>query len=151
MQSGVAFTRDDSVAKLIEGLVAGSRASVDAALYRFNSPALAHVLAEAAGRGLRLRLVLDDSRFQIDPTTQSLMEMLRLPYRLSDGRRGRGSKMHHKFVILDASLVLTGSYNWTVESERDNYENMVVVRDLTTVRQFKEEFEVLWSEARRKA
>jgi mitochondrial cardiolipin hydrolase len=151
IESRVAFTRNDSVTKLIAGLVSTSRASVDAAMYRFNNPALARVLAEASGRGLRLRLVLDHSRFQIDPTTRSLLETHRLPYRILDGRRLGRSKMHHKFVILDASLVLTGSYNWTVESEEDNYENLIVVHDLTIVQQFQREFEALWSEPGKKA
>lgn len=151
MESRVAFSRNDSVVGLIERLICDSQASVDAALYRFNNPVLARVMAEAAERGLQIRLVLDNGRFHRDMATRNLLKTNRLPCRLSDGRRGERSKMHHKFVILDASLLLTGSYNWTVESEQDNYENLLVVRDLSTVQGYQREFEALWSQAKKEA
>jgi phosphatidylserine/phosphatidylglycerophosphate/cardiolipin synthase-like enzyme len=59
--------------------------------------------------------------------------------------------MHHKFVILDGAAVLTGSYNWTTESEEQNYENLVILSDPAQVRTFQEEFEELWREAENKA
>ena len=55
--------------------------------------------------------------------------------------------MHHKFAILDNQSVMTGSYNWTMESEEENYENLLVARDATLVQQFQGEFEALWNEA----
>jgi phosphatidylserine/phosphatidylglycerophosphate/cardiolipin synthase-like enzyme len=43
--------------------------------------------------------------------------------------------------------VLTGSYNWTTESEQENYENVIVLREPIQVQQYREEFEALWSQA----
>ena len=55
--------------------------------------------------------------------------------------------MHHKFVILDGQTVLTGSYNWTLESEELNYDNLAVLRDPQPAVFYRQEFEALWSAA----
>ena len=57
--------------------------------------------------------------------------------------------MHHKFVILDYQTVLTGSYNWTNESEDENQENLLVLRDAYSVGAYTQEFEALWAGAAR--
>jgi phosphatidylserine/phosphatidylglycerophosphate/cardiolipin synthase-like enzyme len=57
--------------------------------------------------------------------------------------------MHHKFVILDQQTVLTGSYNWTLESEDENYENLVILEEAQPVEAYTREFEALWTGAGR--
>ena len=56
--------------------------------------------------------------------------------------------MHHKFAILDNHTVLTGSYNWTPESEEQNYENLLVLREPAQVEAYQREFEALWEASR---
>ena len=144
--SEVVFTRGGSVAEIIERLVQATSTSIDAALYRFNSPRLAGILEDALRRGLRVRLILDRNKYEATPATGRLLSGSRVPFRMLHGRQGEGSKMHHKFVILDRQTVLTGSYNWTLESEDQNYENLVMLRDPHPVRKYVEEFEALWTE-----
>jgi phosphatidylserine/phosphatidylglycerophosphate/cardiolipin synthase-like enzyme len=36
---------------------------------------------------------------------------------------------HDKLMILDGEIVITGSYNWTVAAEKQNGENLLVIRD----------------------
>ena len=52
--------------------------------------------------------------------------------------------MHHKFAIVDESLLLTGSYNWTRSAYRENQENILVTEERTVVRSFQETFDALW-------
>jgi phosphatidylserine/phosphatidylglycerophosphate/cardiolipin synthase-like enzyme len=54
--------------------------------------------------------------------------------------------MHHKFALLDNELVLTGSYNWTLASEEQNYENLLILRDPEHIKIYREEFEALWAD-----
>ena len=44
--------------------------------------------------------------------------------------------MHHKFAILDAATLLTGSYNWTRGAARDNEENLIVTDEPRIVNPF---------------
>ena len=143
----IKFARSESVADVITGLLHETTRSIDGALYRFNHPGLAQAMEAAAQRGVRVRLLVDGNKYRESRSTQELLAGALLPFRLAFGRQGRGSKMHHKFVVLDQRTVLTGSYNWTLESEDENQENILILRDPYSVHAYSEEFEALWSEA----
>jgi len=144
MPDEILFSRTSSVAATIEGFIRKNKSLFDAALYRFNNQRLARVLGEAGKRGTRIRLVLDRTRYEESEATQELMEVMGIPFRLVRGRQGPGSKMHHKFALIDDEIVLTGSYNWTLASEEQNYENLLILREPSHIREYKAEFEALW-------
>jgi phosphatidylserine/phosphatidylglycerophosphate/cardiolipin synthase-like enzyme len=140
----IRFTRGGSVADEIMHLVHTAQSTIDGALYRFNHPGLAQALEEAVHRGVRVRLLTDGNKYKESRTTQELLAGAVIPFRLAFGRLGKGSKMHHKFVILDQQTVLTGSYNWTLESEDENHENLLILRDPYPVEAYTREFDELW-------
>lgn len=144
MTDEILFTRAASIAERIERELQAATRSIDAALYRLNSQPLMQALEGAALRGTDVRLVLDHDRYMRARESRALLASRRIPFRLSRGRQGRWSKMHHKFAILDAATVLTGSYNWTIESEVHNYEALLIIRKASLVRSFVQEFEELW-------
>jgi phosphatidylserine/phosphatidylglycerophosphate/cardiolipin synthase-like enzyme len=143
----VVFARAGSIAHVIENLLASSQTSIDAALHRLNSQRLARALADARERGVSVRLLIDRSKFEKSQATRKLLSACDLPFRLANGRDGAGSKMHHKFALLDKRLVITGSYNWTFASEARNHENIVLLREAGLVDTFHHEFEALWAES----
>ena len=145
----VKFARSESVAEAIMSLLRATSRSIDAALYRLNHPRLARALEEAVERGVRVRLVVDGNKYTESRSPQELLARAIIPFRLAYGRQGPGSKMHHKFVILDQQTVLTGSYNWTLESEDENYENLVILEEAQPVEAYTREFEALWTGAGR--
>ncbi len=147
MAAEVLFSRQGSVAEAIERRVEATRNSLDGALYRLNSFRLATLLRACCEHGVRVRLVLDRNKYEESSSMRRLVAEYRLPFRVAWGQQGQGSKMHHKFVILDAHTVLTGSYNWTLESEEQNFENLVVLREPPLVEAYRREFEALWAEA----
>ena len=142
----VLLSRSGSVADAIERLIRKNKTTFDAALYRFNNQRLARALLDARKRDIRIRLILDQNRFEESKATQELLESAKLAFRLVHGRQGPGSKMHHKFALLDNELVLTGSYNWKLVSEEQNYENLLILRDPEHIIIYREEFEALWAD-----
>ena len=143
----VVFSRKRSVAEVLEEVIHSARKSVDVALYRFNSRRLAQALQEANDRGLRVRLVLDYNKYEESQATRELLSKSSVPFRLSYGKDGPGSKMHHKFVLVDSQTVVTGSYNWTLGSEEKNYENVLILHDPQQLEVYRQEFDALWSKA----
>ena len=51
--------------------------------------------------------------------------------------------MHHKFCVIDDSLAITGSYNWTYYAETRNVENIVISDNSDIVMLFSAEFQRL--------
>lgn len=147
MDAELLLTRSSSVAGAIERLIGASKTSIDAALYRLNHPRLAHALEDAAARGVRVRLVLDRNKYEETRATREFLADSAIPFRLGYGREGPGSKMHHKFAIFDGLRAITGSYNWTLESEEQNFENLLVLREAALVANYQQEFDLMWDEA----
>jgi phosphatidylserine/phosphatidylglycerophosphate/cardiolipin synthase-like enzyme len=145
--SEIIFTRSSSGAEVVEALMRSATSSIVAALYRLNNPRLASALNEAQARGVFIRVCLNNNdHYEENQAAQETLRGFGIPLRLLHGRSGAASKMHHKFAVIDWQTVVTGSYNWTLESEERNYENLVVLRDRRLVVPYAEEFEALWRE-----
>jgi cardiolipin hydrolase len=143
----VKFAGSASVAEFVLRLLRATSKTIDAALYRLNNPALEAALEEAVKRGVQVRLLVDGNKYKESRATQELLAGALVPFRLAYGRQGCGTKMHHKFAILDQQSVLTGSYNWTLESENENHENLVILEEAPLVAAYAKEFEALWTGA----
>lgn len=147
--SELLFTRSQSGAELLEGLIGSATDSILAALYRLSNSRLASALNEAHRRGVSIRLCLNyNDHYEENRAAQMTLISYGIPFRLLGGRGGAGSKMHHKFAVFDRRVAATGSYNWTRESEDLNYENLVVLREPAMAAAFAREFEALWSEGK---
>lgn len=147
LTAAVIFTRNHSVARVIEQRIGQTSISLDVALYRLNNPKLAGAVSDAARRGVLVRVIIDRRKYEEDSQTRLLLQDSGLPFRLLLGRGRKGSKMHHKFAILDGRTALTGSYNWTLESEEENYDHLVILQDPQVLEAYRREFDLLWQEA----
>jgi len=53
--------------------------------------------------------------------------------------------MHHKFCVIDHSIVITGSFNWTTQAVMQNQENVMFYENKEIARSYTEEFDKLWN------
>lgn len=54
---------------------------------------------------------------------------------------------HHKFCIIDGVKLINGSYNWTLQAEKINKENVIFSTDENLVFSFNKEYEKLVRES----
>ena len=52
--------------------------------------------------------------------------------------------MHHKFVIVDKTTLLNGSFNWTCLAVNSNNENVLITNNPEIVQPYCAEYEKLW-------
>ena len=55
--------------------------------------------------------------------------------------------MHHKVIIIDDSIVITGSYNFTANAETQNDENILVIHSPDIAADYLKEFEKIYDQA----
>jgi phosphatidylserine/phosphatidylglycerophosphate/cardiolipin synthase-like enzyme len=122
-----------------------AKSSIDIAMYSFTSGDLADALVDAKHRGVVVRLLRDASQSENKHDENSFLFDRGVQIRLMGGQ-GRGS-FHDKFAIFDDKLLETGSFNWTVNGEKYNHENVIFFSDPELIRAFHQEFEKLWNEA----
>ena len=57
--------------------------------------------------------------------------------------------MHHKVMIIDGEIVITGSYNFSRSAETRNDENMIFIYNREIAELFLDEFEKVYEQALR--
>lgn len=124
-----------------------ARSTIDIAVYSFTSTELGHALAAAHRRGVVIRVLRDASQShnKHDENAYLLAHGIAVQQMGGHGRRG---SFHDKFAIFDGKILETGSFNWTVNGERYNHENIIFFTDPDLIKAFQKEFEKLWRESR---
>lgn len=119
--------------------------TLDIAIFSFYSQAVADAVVAAKNRGVAVRVVGDVS--QARRSTQAAgVAAAGVNLLLSSGRGGRGV-LHHKFVLLDGELLATGSYNFSINAESNNFENQFYSTDAGDLSAYQAEFEAVWAQA----
>ena len=103
----------------------------------FTDKEIIEQLEEIALRGVNVEIIISDNEINQNVDFSSLTDrgINILYYPL----KGYGS-MHHKFCIIDEKLVITGSYNWTVNAKSNNGENIHVVTDKESIKKYIDKF-----------
>ena len=52
--------------------------------------------------------------------------------------------MHNKYAIIDESVIIIGSFNWTIQAINNNQENLLFYEDNQIAEQYTKEFNNLW-------
>ncbi len=131
----------------------GAQKEILVAVYAFTSSALARALVKANRRGIKVRVILDQEFDQESQYSKgSFLRQQDLQVRRVSGlaKRNQGSGlMHQKFAVIDHSVVLTGSYNWTASAENYNDENLLLFNDAGPLaEEYRLEFFLLWVKSR---
>ena len=142
----VRFSPDDKIDDLIETLIDAADESVYMLAYSFASKDIKEKLVKADKEGLDVIVICEDSKAYTDGGGQCgpLAE---------DGVKvyvdGYGENlMHEKAIILDNSVVIAGSYNYTRSADKRNDEQILVIQSEEIADQFLAEFDKILADAK---
>ena len=139
------FSPDDSTAERIIELILEADQTIDFMFYSFTSDAIADALISQANQGILIRGVVD--AYQERSGLGSEYERLS-DHNLEVYLDVYSEKMHHKVIILDDKIVITGSYNLTRSAETINDENSLVIHSEEVAEIYLNEFEWIFNEAK---
>lgn len=144
----VFFSPEGGAERAILEAIRSSRKEILVAMYMFTSRPIAHALIQARARGVRVHILLD-GRQKNSPRSQARWFEKRgmdIHYVYLKNRRGdeRVAKFHHKYMVIDRKLVLTGSFNYTRAADQINHENLVLLYDRRVAHLFVKNFMKLY-------
>jgi phosphatidylserine/phosphatidylglycerophosphate/cardiolipin synthase-like enzyme len=142
----VYFSPDDGVLKHLLELVQSAQESLYFMAFSFTSDELANAILERAQNGVVVAGVMEES--QVESNVGSDYDRFRqagLDVRLD----GNPRNMHHKVILIDSSVVVVGSYNFSNSAETRNDENMLVFHDRRIAAQMMAEFERVFADGHR--
>jgi phosphatidylserine/phosphatidylglycerophosphate/cardiolipin synthase-like enzyme len=118
------FSPDDNVAARLVELLGTAEQSIHFLAFSFTSDDIAQVIRERADAGVTVLGVMEDAQVASNQGTEfDLFVQAGLEVR----RDGNPGQMHHKVIIIDRKIVITGSYNFTGSAEDRNDENLVII------------------------
>lgn len=136
------FSPDDGVLNAIYPLLENAQESIYFLAFSFTSNELGAIVRQKAKEGLKVQGVMEveqvksNSGTEFDPFRQAGLDV-----RL-DGNDGQ---MHHKVFIIDRSIVVFGSYNFSRSAEERNDENILIIYNPQIAGFFLQEFQRIYA------
>jgi phosphatidylserine/phosphatidylglycerophosphate/cardiolipin synthase-like enzyme len=97
--------------------------------YSFTSAPIAKALLNAHKRGVKVIVILDKSQRTQRYSSARFLANSRIPTYIDS----RHAIAHNKIMIIDRSVVITGSFNFTKAAEEKNAENLLIIRSKDVV------------------
>jgi phosphatidylserine/phosphatidylglycerophosphate/cardiolipin synthase-like enzyme len=142
----VRFTPGSGGRTLLRDQIRAAEHSVDVLMHHLLFDDLVRDLAQAAERGVLVRIVLNAA--DQESTQGKNWNRLRAAggqIRYKQTNAAEFQIMHHKLAIFDDAVLVNGSGNWSGNAFFNNYENYVRYREFEVVEPFVDLFDRLWT------
>jgi len=144
VQVEVRFSPDDRVAERIVELIRGAQRSIQIMAFNLTLDEISDAILEKAQAGVVVQGVFDEGQAKNQGSDVERLAQAGLDVWL-DGSPGL---MHHKVIVVDGELIITGSYNFSRSAEERNDENVLFIFSPELADQYRLEFERVLAEAR---
>jgi len=142
----VYFSPDDGVANHVFELLSQAEESIYFLAFSFTTDEFGEVIRSKAEDGLTVAGVMEEQQVKSNVGTEyDLFKQAGLDV-FVDGNEGQ---MHHKTMIVDENIVITGSYNFSRSAETRNDENLIVVHNDRIADFYLNEFQRIYQQAQK--
>ena len=142
----VYFAPEDQVSAEIIRIIESAEQRIDFLAYSLTSDEIADAIIKQAEAGIQVSGVMEQEQVRSNRGGEySRFIQEGLDIRLD----GNPANMHHKVIVIDGKIVITGSYNFSYNAEERNDENVLVIYDPIIVGLYMEEFDRVYSDTYR--
>jgi phosphatidylserine/phosphatidylglycerophosphate/cardiolipin synthase-like enzyme len=139
----VIFSAEDNAVANLIALVADAQSSIRFLAFSFTDYPLAQAMIDRAKAGVDVAGVFETFGSNSDRSELKTFWCAGVPVR----QDGNGSFLHHKVIVIDSSIVVTGSLNFSSSADEDNEENVVILDNPEIAALYLQEFDKLWNQA----
>lgn len=133
------------ISKQLEDYLKSADKSISIAVAWFTNENLFDIILDLLTRKIVVELVVNNDHINNRIDGLDFNEFIKLggKFYFADSSR----LMHHKFIIIDNKIAISGSYNWTYNAEFRNKENIISTDNQEIIEQFKSEYELIKADA----
>lgn len=139
----VLFSPEDEALSYLVSLVYSAEKSILFMAFSYTHDELTDAMLERAKKGVTVRGIFETRGSETLYSSLRSLLCAGLPVR-QDGNKGT---FHHKVMIVDRRIVVTGSMNFSENANDPNNENTVILMNSRIAQQYIKEFERRWAEA----
>lgn len=140
-KEAIFFPSQESVQRLIT-YMDGSKTDMAICVFTITNNELRDAVVRAHRRGVKVRVISDDECMKQEGSDVQYFSNAGLEVMIDTDP---AAHMHNKFLVIDHSVLITGSFNWTVSAVNANQENLAIINDLDLANSYYVHFDKLWS------
>lgn len=127
------FSPEGSAERLVIETINSAQQEIRMMGYSFTSPTVTRALADAARRGVSVKIVLDaeGNRSKASQAAMNYVTNAGVEVKTID----KYKIQHDKVLVIDRQTVETGSFNYSASAAKYNSENVVVLHNMPDVAQ----------------
>lgn len=138
------FSPSGTALQAVVRAIGSAQHTIVVAAYEFTSDEVAQALVDAAARGIKVWIVLDDKAAHEKASKAAWVSERGVQVRTDR----RYAILHHKFLVVDRTTVETGSFNYTASANKRNAENALVLYNVPELAdRYLTEWTRLWDES----
>ena len=115
--------------------------SLDICIFTMTNDKLFEAVEECWNANIDVRIITDDECVKQRGSDVYKLAAIGVPVKTDSNAQYH---MHHKFVVIDKKVLITGSFNWTVQAVKNNNENVIMLQNKELVDKYVQEFDRLW-------
>jgi len=139
----VLFAAEDKAISHLVPLVESAQESIRIMAFSFTHDALGEAMLQRAQDGVDVKGIFETRGSETEYSELTILYCAKVPVR-QDGNPGT---FHHKVIVIDDKILITGSLNFSNNADESNDENVVVIESKTISDKYLQEFERRWVEA----
>jgi len=139
---GVYFSPKGGCESQVIYWISRANVSIHILIYSFTLDSIGDALINASSRGADVKIVFEKSQISIY-SEYNRLKTAGIPVRNDTNP----DLMHDKVMIVDGTIVLTGSFNWSASAENDNNENLIIINSTFIASIYATEFQKIWNQS----
>ena len=137
------FSPEDNIQSRLLDLLEGAEQSIHFLAFTLTDTELAQALSRQHKAGVTVQGVVEKRNVNSMGSDVEALRQAGLDVRLD----GNPYNLHHKVIIIDKAIVVTGSYNFSSSAAEQNDENLLILHSSEIAEHYMSEFERLYVEA----
>ncbi len=134
------FCPEDHCGDMIYNELMKAEDSINFMTFSFTHSLVANALLLKNSEGVKIKGLFEKSQ-KSQYSKHDLLEFQNISVKWDQNKYN----MHHKVFIIDEEIVITGSFNPSNNADKNNDENIMILRDENIAKKYMTEFEKLWN------
>lgn len=130
------FSPEDNIERIIIKRIKKAKNSIHFMAFSFTSDKIARELIRLRKKGIKISGVIEKTGAKSRYSEYNKLRLEDIDIRLDRNKK----MMHHKVIVIDGRLLITGSYNFSKNANEKNDENIIIVDNKSIAEEYLKEF-----------
>ncbi len=134
----VFFSSTTDINSIIQGLIQKTKKNIYFGMFALTNRDFIDLLKNISKNNIVVNGIVDQE--QIYNSREILFDLMNFRHIHIKAIGSRDARMHHKFIVIDEYITITGSFNWTYQANLRNSENIIFIKDKEIASKYIDEF-----------